>query len=102
MRRRRYPSIVIGEQRKQLDRRADAQRRPQPIDEPRVAEALHGDREPPLEELLALCQGGGIEGARVHVLQCMKGPDCHWLLGDSADDTMRPRRIVRQTLSPIR
>src|SRR5262249_19260262 len=84
--------IVVGEQREQLGGRAAGERRADPLDEPRIADALEGGREPLLEEILALREGGGIERVLGHVTrECNIGPKCHrmtrWLLvalGDRA------------------
>jgi len=64
--------IVFREEREELDGRAASQRGSAPFDEARVANSLDGGRETPLENVLSLREGGGVERVLGHVIYRMQ------------------------------
>jgi hypothetical protein len=65
-------TVVVREEREELDGRAASERGPAPIDEARISDPLDGGRETPLEKILSLREGGGVERVLSHVIYRMQ------------------------------
>jgi hypothetical protein len=87
-------TVVIGKQREQLGGRTTGERSSNKLDESPIADTLESGGQAALELVLALREGGGIEGVLGHVTdQCNVGPECHLGLGGSVTRLLATRLL---------
>jgi len=68
----RDATIVVREEREEFDGRAASQWCSAAVDEARVADSIDGSRETPLEKILSLREGRGVERVLGHVIHRMQ------------------------------